>query len=38
MIYAHDGKRDTINCGSGKDTVIADKEDRLKNCESVKRI
>ncbi|MGI8462597.1 MAG: S8 family serine peptidase [Solirubrobacterales bacterium] len=31
-----DKDRDRINCGKGKDTVIADKRDKLKNCEKVK--
>ncbi|MEA2495317.1 MAG: hypothetical protein QOJ29_3228 [Thermoleophilaceae bacterium] len=32
-----DGKRDSIDCGAGKDTVSADRGDRLKGCERVKR-
>ncbi len=33
-IYAKDGKRDTIDCGRGRDTVVTrDKADRLKRCE-----
>jgi hypothetical protein len=27
------GRRDVVDCGGGKDTVKADKADRLKNCE-----
>ncbi|MDQ6749388.1 MAG: hypothetical protein M3Z33_01325 [Actinomycetota bacterium] len=35
-IYARDGQRDSIDCGSGNDTVAADKIDRVaKNCEHV---
>jgi Ca2+-binding RTX toxin-like protein len=29
------GKRDRVNCGSGKDVVHADKKDKLRNCERV---
>jgi Ca2+-binding RTX toxin-like protein len=36
-IQARDGERDTIDCGSGKDTVVADKIDVVKGCEKVKR-
>jgi uncharacterized repeat protein (TIGR01451 family) len=32
-----DGVRETIDCGPGKDTVRADRRDRLKRCEKVKR-
>ena len=35
-IVANDGQRDTVDCGAGKDSVVADKKDRLKGCESVK--
>ncbi|MGI8461240.1 MAG: hypothetical protein ACR2OC_06325, partial [Solirubrobacterales bacterium] len=31
-----DKDRDRLNYGKGKDTVIADKRDKLKNCEKVK--
>lgn len=37
-ILARDGKRDVIDCGSGRDTVIADKVDVVKGCETVKRV
>ena len=37
VIYARDGERDTIDCGPGKDRVIADKIDRMVNCERVQR-
>jgi thermitase len=37
-IYAVDGRIDTIDCGSGDDTVTADPEDNVAaNCESVTR-
>lgn len=26
-----------VNCGKGKDVVIADRRDRLRRCEKVKR-
>ena len=36
-INAADGVRETIDCGPGKDTVRADRRDRLKHCEKVTR-
>ena len=37
-INARDGRRDTVNCGSGRDTVVADRSDRVsRNCERVVR-
>lgn len=36
-INVADGKRDRVNCGKGNDTVRADRVDRLRNCERVKR-
>lgn len=37
-ISARDGIRDTINCGSGRDRVTADRRDRVsRNCERVSR-
>ena len=39
-ILAHrvrDGERDTVDCGPGSDTVIADVRDRLVHCEHVTR-
>jgi hypothetical protein len=36
-IQARDGERDVIDCGSGRDTVVADKTDVVKGCETVKR-
>src|SRR3954454_669796 len=32
-VNAADGIRETVDCGSGKDTVIADATDRLRGCE-----
>jgi Ca2+-binding RTX toxin-like protein len=32
-INARDGVRETINCGPGRDSVKADKRDKLKGCE-----
>ena len=37
-INVHNHKRDVVNCGSGrKDRVVADKVDKLRGCERVKR-
>jgi hypothetical protein len=36
-ITARDGARDTIDCGAGRDAVTADRNDQVKNCETVKR-
>jgi Ca2+-binding RTX toxin-like protein len=37
-IYARDGQKDTVNCGSGYDRVVADQIDRVaRDCESVSR-
>jgi hypothetical protein len=36
-IYARDGERDTIDCGAGRDTVRADRIDKLTRCERVVR-
>ena len=36
-INVRDGRRDVVNCGSGKDDVLADKSDVLRGCET-KRI
>ncbi|MCW2989473.1 MAG: Hemolysin-type calcium-binding region [Solirubrobacterales bacterium] len=32
-LYAADGVKETVDCGSGKDTVTADATDRLRGCE-----
>jgi Ca2+-binding RTX toxin-like protein len=36
-INAVDGVKETIDCGAGKDTVRADRRDRLKHCEKITR-
>ena len=36
-IDVRDGARDTVDCGKGRDRVTADRKDRLKGCERVKR-
>jgi hypothetical protein len=36
-IHARNGRRDTIDCGAGRDTVWADRIDRLAHCEIVRR-
>jgi hypothetical protein len=36
-ILVRDGKRDTVRCGGGRDTVKADEFDRLAECEHVLR-
>ncbi|MGZ6708429.1 MAG: calcium-binding protein [Solirubrobacteraceae bacterium] len=36
-INVHDGQRDVVNCGPGRDTVTADRKDVLRNCERVTR-
>ena len=37
-VYARDKKRDTIDCGAGKnDVAIVDAGDRVKHCEQVIR-
>ena len=36
-IDAVDGVKETIDCGMGRDSVKADKKDKLKHCEKVKR-
>ena len=36
-VNAADGKRDVIRCGSGRDRVRADREDRMRGCELVRR-
>lgn len=36
-IDARDGTRDRIGCGSGRDTVIADRVDVVRDCERVRR-
>jgi Tol biopolymer transport system component len=36
-IHANDGHTDRVNCGPGRDTVWADRTDRLTDCEIVHR-
>ena len=37
MVARDDGTRDRISCGSGRDTVFADNEDRVNDdCENVR--
>jgi len=36
-IYARDRKRDRVDCGEGVDRAIADRVDRLSDCEIVRR-
>ena len=36
-VNAKNRKRDVIDCGKGRDTVTADRADRLRGCETVKR-
>ena len=36
VIYAADGRAESVDCGSGFDTVYADRHDRLHGCERVK--
>ena len=33
-IHSRDRRRDTVRCGKGVDTVIADRNDRLRGCEN----
>jgi CSLREA domain-containing protein len=37
VINAADHKRDTIDCGKGRDRATVDRIDRVRNCERVKR-
>jgi Tol biopolymer transport system component len=37
QIHANDGHTDTVNCGPGRDTVWADRSDKLTGCEIVHR-
>jgi Ca2+-binding RTX toxin-like protein len=36
-LNAKDGARDTVDCGKGRDRVRADRRDRLRGCERVRR-
>jgi Ca2+-binding RTX toxin-like protein len=35
-INVRDGRRDVVNCGSGRDDVLADKVDVLRGCETIR--
>jgi hypothetical protein len=37
-VLAANGRTETINCGSGRDSVRADRKDRLRGCERVRRL
>lgn len=37
LIDARDGERDLVYCGTGRDTVRADRQDVLHRCERVYR-
>lgn len=37
QIHANDGHTDTVNCGAGRDTVWADRTDKLAGCEVIHR-
>ena len=37
VINSADGVAELVNCGKGKDTVKADKKDKLKGCEKIAR-
>jgi dipeptidyl aminopeptidase/acylaminoacyl peptidase len=37
LIHANDGHTDRVDCGAGRDTVWADRSDRLTGCEIVHR-
>ncbi|HEX6117063.1 MAG TPA: hypothetical protein VFY99_08170 [Solirubrobacterales bacterium] len=36
-VYSADGKRDRVACGGGRDRAVADRKDRVRGCERVKR-
>jgi hypothetical protein len=38
FIVSANGSIDTVGCGPGRDTVLADANDRLFNCERVSRL
>lgn len=37
VIFAQDGVRDRVSCGKGRDRVRADRIDRVRGCEKIKR-
>ena len=36
-VRAKNGRHDLVNCGTGRDTVYADRSDRLIGCEIIRR-
>jgi hypothetical protein len=36
-IVVANGKKETVNCGRGRDKVRADRKDKLRGCERVRR-
>jgi Ca2+-binding RTX toxin-like protein len=36
-LYAADGVAEDVHCGSGSDGVVADRTDRVRGCERVRR-
>lgn len=36
-VNARNGSKETVDCGAGKDSGVADKKDKLRGCERVKR-
>jgi hypothetical protein len=36
-INSRDSRRDTVRCGAGRDLVKADRQDRLRGCETIRR-
>ena len=36
-VNARNGTRDSVNCGSGRDTATVDRRDRVRGCERVRR-
>ena len=36
-ISSRDGRRDVVSCGKGSDLVVADRRDRVRGCERVRR-
>jgi Ca2+-binding RTX toxin-like protein len=37
IITAANGRKERVNCGAGRDRARADRTDKLRGCESVKR-
>ncbi|HNG55902.1 MAG TPA: hypothetical protein PLX70_00500, partial [Solirubrobacterales bacterium] len=37
-IFSRDGARDLVTCGAGRDRALVDDRDRVRGCETVKRI